>query len=368
MDPMTPAQLALELGVSSHDVREVLRGAYGTLRDQKAPTQRWRLNEQQVQVARDYFRGNQRNPLVWSLEPGETVRRRELQETYLGSRQDGIVTSSVTTDILVFTDPVKGAKYGYDRFDGLHADGTYTYTGAGGTGDQEFKRGNKAIRDAAVDGRILRLFVSKGVRVTYEGAFTTGSPTYTYRQIPDIHGNLRRGIVFNLVPLGERGDDLPLHDTHDAGAAPLLTDWTAPNESDIAVPASDDAQFAEDKLITRMEHNLQAAFGTWLRTNGLSPQTLKLPTSAGYVEPDLYVSQQRWIVEAKKSTARSYIRMAIGQVLDYVHLAKKHGITTTPVILLPGRPEHDLQTLVLSLGITLVTRTDSGFDITKPNR
>lgn len=368
MNPATPAQLALELGVSSHDVREVLRDAYGTLREQQTPIQRWRLDEQQANLVREHFRNNHRNPLVWSLEPGETVRRRELQDTYGGSRQDGIVTSSVTTDIIVFTDPVKGARYGYDRFDGLHPDGTYTYTGAGHTGEQQFARGNKALRDAAADGRTIRLFVSQGVNVTYEGAFTTGDPTYTYQQIPDIEGNLRRGIVFNFVPLGERGSDLPLNAGPETSSELLLTDWNPPNDSDVPVPAPDDDSIVQDHVITRVEHNLQAAFGAWLRINGLTPQTLKLPTSAGLIEPDLYVAQQRWIVEAKKSTARSYVRMAIGQVLDYTHLAKKHGIDATPVILLPGRPEPDLYDLIRSLNITVAVRTDTGFDITPPPR
>src|SRR5690606_5677887 len=60
-------------------------------------------------------------------------------------------------------------------------------------------------------------------------------------------------------------------------------------------------------------------------------------------------------------------RMAIGQVLDYTHLAKKHGIDAAPVILLPGRPEPDLQDLISSLNITTVIRTDTGFDITSPS-
>lgn len=39
-----------------------------------------------------------------------------------------------------------------------------------------------------------------------------------------------------------------------------------------------------------------------------------------------------------KALSAAYIRMAIGQVLEYTHLAKKRGATATPVILLPGRP------------------------------
>ncbi|MGP5132531.1 hypothetical protein [Brachybacterium tyrofermentans] len=365
MDPVTPAQLALELGVSSHDVREVLRGTYGTLTQQNVTLKRWQLTTEQTQLVRDRFSENHRDPLVWSLEPGETVRRTELQATYGGSRQDGIVTSSVTTDILIFTDPIKGAKYGYDLHDGLKADGTYTYTGAGGIGDQQFARGNKALRDSVVEGRVIRLFLSKGVDVTYEGAFTTGDPAYTLQQAPDTTGAQRQVIVFNLLPLGKRGDSLPLKNADEVTAAPTTTNWTPPDSSDITISADDD-YVAKERVVTRVEHDLQAAFGAWLQTAGNSVLILKLPTSAGSVEPDLYVPDRGWIVEAKKSTGRTYVRMAIGQVLDYAYLARKNQLKAVPVILLPGEPEGDLKQLISDLGITLATRTSQSFTITEP--
>lgn len=363
---MTPAQVALELGVSSRDVRDVLRATHGTLSEQGGELNRWHLTAEQMQHVRNHFQGTGRNPLVWSLELGETVRRRELQETYGGSRQSGIVTSSVTTDILVFTDPVKGAKYGYDRHDGLHPDGTYTYTGQGQVGDQVFKFGNKALRDSAADGRVIRLFVSQGVDVTYEGAFTTADPSYAFAQIPDIDGNLRRGIVFTFIPLGERGDDLPVQGETKIAAEPSIVEWSPPEATDITVIAPDDLVL-QDRMITRLEHDLQTVFGSWLQANGETPQTLKLPTSAGLIQPDMYVPGLDWVVEAKKSTGRAYVRMAIGQVLDYVHLARRSRLEAKPVILLPGRPEPDLKRLISNLGITLAVRTENGFDITEPD-
>lgn len=127
MEPVAPAVLALGLG-PSHDVREILRAEYGTLTVQGASTELWNLTPEQGQHVREALAGHEHNQAAWSLEPGETVRRRDLQDTYGGSPRSGIVTLSTTRDILVLTDPVKGARFGYDRHDGLHPDGTYTYT------------------------------------------------------------------------------------------------------------------------------------------------------------------------------------------------------------------------------------------------
>lgn len=359
---VTVEQLALEHGVTTGEVRQ----AVGDHLLKRTDSGQSPLSDEQAQRVRDRFRGQVRSAEVWSLKVGDTVLRRELQQTYGGSRQAGIVTSTVTTDIIVFTDPVKGAKYGYDQFDGLHPDGSYTYTGAGQVGDQEMLRGNKALNEAEGDGRTIRLFVSKGPLVTYQGAYTTGEPRYTYESIPDTEGNLRRGIVFRFIPLGERGEDLPiLGDTEDSSFEPLVTAWEPPATSDVDL-ATADANIVEDRVMTRVEHELQADFGQWLRQEGHTPKTLSLNTGAGYVKPDLYVPDLSWVVEAKKSTGRNYVRMAIGQVLDYSQLARRDGLEALPVILLPGLPDIDLQQLIASLGIALATRTREAFNIALP--
>lgn len=198
-----------------------------------------------------------------------------------------------------------------------------------------------------------------------DGSWTNSDPAYTLQQAPDTTGAQRQVIVFNLLPLGERGDDLPLHSARENTSAATTTTWTPPNASDIIVSA-DDSHIAQDRVVTRIEHDLQAAFGAWLQDAGATVKTLKLPTSAGTVEPDLYVPDRGWVVEAKKSTARTYVRMAIGQVLDYAYLARKNQLKATPVILLPGQPEADLKHLISNLGITLATRTPTGFTITEP--
>lgn len=82
MDPATLADLALELGVTSRDVREVLDARYGPIAGQGSAATLGRLTAEQVQHVLTALAGHGRGASVWSLEPGETVRRRDLQDTY----------------------------------------------------------------------------------------------------------------------------------------------------------------------------------------------------------------------------------------------------------------------------------------------
>jgi hypothetical protein len=97
----------------------------------------------------------------WLLNPGDRILRRDLHRQYGGRTQGGIGPSTRTANVLIFSEPLVGKKYGYN-FDGRMADGCYHYTGEGQHGDQEMKSGNAAILRHKRDGRALRLF--KGVR------------------------------------------------------------------------------------------------------------------------------------------------------------------------------------------------------------
>lgn len=65
------------------------------------------------------------------------------------SNKRGISTPRSIKEILIFTDPEAGVRYGYDKFEGLSEDGSYAYTGEGQPGDQVFLRGNKPLHDSA---------------------------------------------------------------------------------------------------------------------------------------------------------------------------------------------------------------------------
>jgi hypothetical protein len=59
----------------------------------------------------------------WTTEPGTVTMRAAVHDFYGGSRQSGISPSSATPNVMIFSDPYVGEKYGY-RFDGWHSDGT----------------------------------------------------------------------------------------------------------------------------------------------------------------------------------------------------------------------------------------------------
>ncbi|QCR18579.1 hypothetical protein [Agrococcus sp. SGAir0287] len=358
--PRTPASIALEVNRSQKRVREVARELYGRLSE---GVSRWEFDDAQSAELVARF-GPVQGPREWVLQVGDAVRRRELHYAYGGQRQGGISTPRGIRDILIFTDPVAGARYGYDKFEGLREDGSYSYTGEGQYGDQPFVRGNLAIRDSARNGRTIRMFTTRGVTATYVGAFTTGDPTYRIEEIPDLDGRPREGIIFNLVPLDARSELLPSY----GGVAPAevsVLDWTPPEASDVVI-SQDEPQHYGERVVSRVEFQLQADFGRWLTRAGTLPSRLRLPVESGVIEPDLYVESRGWVVEAKKSTARAYVRQAIGQVLDYVHSARALGLEASPVILLPSRPSADLTSLIASVGIKLAYRDAESFEVREP--
>jgi len=356
---VTPATVALELGVSQKRVRAALRETFGTL---PPDVTRWDLDDATVDLLRERF-ARTLGTREWALQPGDTVKRRQVHAAYGGQMQQGISTPAGSRNILVFTDPVKGKRYGYDRYEGLREDGSYAYTGEGRRGNQQFTRGNHALSEATAQGKIIRLFRTQGVMATYVGAFETGDPAFEWQTIPDEDHNPRQGIIFNLLPLNARtdllpafGGELPPHSALSNGIQP--TTWRPPEYSDIPLGAS---QATGDRWISRAEFKLQSEFGEWLTLNGSRPSRITLRAGSTLIEPDFYVDSRSWIVEAKRSTARGYVRMAIGQVLDYVHVARMQGLEARPVILLPGLPERDLVDLMRSLGVTLVYQDEDEF-------
>lgn len=346
----TLAELALQTGRAKLQVRNVLRALYGTVHE---GVTRWDLSEAEVAAVLEALSTDELPSTEWPLEVRDVVARRRIHDAYGGQEQSGIVTPRSIPDILIFTDPVSGARYGYDRFEGLDEDGSYWYTGQGQRGPQTFARGNLALRDAAVKGRTIRLFTTKGPLATYVGAFTNGQPTYRTETIRDVDGAPREGIIFNLVPLEADETLLPTYAA--ASNETFIGEWNPPEFSDIVIPQVEPPDLGE-RVVSRVEFELQSTFGMWIASTGHPPKRLRLPAGSSSVEPDVYVPTKGWIVEAKKSSGRAYVRTAIGQVLDYVHIARLQHIEALPVILLPGRPEQDLVELIAELGITLAVR------------
>ncbi|WP_242868614.1 hypothetical protein [Microbacterium oxydans] len=348
----TIAQLSLELNVPQRLLREVFWALDGG-----EPS--GELDDAHASAIRAQLSGRIAEPRIWTLEVGDSVLRRDLHDAYGGQRQSGIITPRSIPDILVVTSPESGARHGYDEFEGLQSDGSFAYTGQGQTSDQHFKNGNGILRDSAQNNRPIRLFTKNGTSVTYVGEFTTGVPAFAIKRIPDSKKNLRNGIIFNLIPVDADVEALEPWSATPADVA-RVSAWTPPDPSPLVIEAPTPPG---ERVVSRIEFELQRDFGEWVRRGGETPLRLQLYSAGAKIEPDLYVEESGWVVEAKKSSAREFVRTAIGQVLDYTRLAREAGRSAVPVILLPGEPVSHLVSLISELEIVLAVRDDNGFKI-----
>jgi hypothetical protein len=292
----------------------------------------------------------------WTTKVGEVMTRRAVHARYGGQQQQGISTPADSTEILVFTDPSKGAKYGYDLHEGAREDGIYAYTGEGRLGDQTLSRGNLALLNSVQLGKTVRLFRTDNTLATYVGAFTLDDPPYSWQAIPDESGAIRKGIVFNLAPIEAETDRLPPVGRERVSQIET-SEWKAP----LFDPYGLNPSPGIGQTASRIEFELQAAFGEWRLAKGHDLRRLRIPIGGNFVEPDLFDATTSELFEAKKSAARKYVRTAIGQVLDYTHNANLLGMKARPAILLPSRPAQGLLGLCASLSISVYARDGSQF-------
>jgi 5-methylcytosine-specific restriction protein A len=160
--------------------------------------------------------------------PDRELRRRLIHARYGGQDQGGISTPAEAPFVFVFTGE-GGEQYGYR--DHWEAEGIFRYYGEGQVGDMVFQRGNRAVRDHAINGKELHLFKrTRKSFVEYVGQMVCAG--YELEPgVPDRDNTARTAIVFRLVPaetLGQTtGDYLtPLHpelDDDDLGLDGLST-------------------------------------------------------------------------------------------------------------------------------------------------
>lgn len=132
-----------------------------------------------------------------NFERGRIYSRRNDIHAPFGGQQQGGIATPLGPYVFLFTGQ-QGTNYGYH--DGKRTDGVFEYTGEGQTGDMQFIKGNKAIRDHAADGKDLLLFETlkaKG-KCRYMGSFVCDG--WTIRTGKDKTGANRKIIVFDLVP------------------------------------------------------------------------------------------------------------------------------------------------------------------------
>jgi len=309
-------------------------------------------------------------PLSWDLVAGATIPRTELHDRYGGSRQGGTIPSRTSPNIFLFLDKKIGGAHGY--YDGWAGDRFY-YTGHGQTGDQELRRGNRAVLDHAATGKALRVF--RGVRgqVTYLGEFRLDEQRPWFRmEAPEIGTNAtRQVIVFRLVPVGE-----VLRAARDDVEFP---EGIAPAEVDAVVAGvADRPMFTEVPVEQQHVEEVEVSHTTTSYTAARREQTLVLeytasliaagrdvvrfrvrpPGEARELVSDIYDKTANNLVEAKGTGTRGEVRMALGQLFDY-----RRFVEPLPAcaVLLPDRPRPDVEELLRSVGVFAVWKDGSVF-------
>jgi hypothetical protein len=293
----------------------------------------------------------------WITEVGTEITRADVRALYGGGKFRGIEASKTSPNVLVYSDPEAAAENGYS-FDRWVEDGTtYLYTGEG-QGDQSLTKGNKSIRDHQKDGRTLRLFkatgrsLSPGGKVhTYVGEFTLDPENPHYMdKCADGNGKMRKVVVFRLKPAGTVLQPADV-------APPARSSSVVPTERAKArdYPTSP----TEGGIAERREAELTTRFEAWLVAKGHEVGRLRIPLPGGVSDllTDIYDATDKELYEAKSSTQRDAIRMAIGQLLDYRH----HIDAVVPklTVLLPERPSEDLLSLLDKCGMSCVFATGS---------
>jgi 5-methylcytosine-specific restriction enzyme A len=135
--------------------------------------------------------------------------------------QGGILTPREVPLIVVVTGE-EGGRYGYDDF--WDDDGVFHYYGAGQEGPMTFVRGNRALRDHVDDGEDVHLFEQEPTGLRYVGQVTVAG-YYERDNVPDVNGNPRLAIVFELVALDAPA---PVPPDPQGPVAPSDPRWTMP--------------------------------------------------------------------------------------------------------------------------------------------
>jgi hypothetical protein len=216
-------------------------------------------------------------------------------------------------------------------------------------------QGNRAIRDHESEGRDLQLFSAHGPELTYIGRYRY-IDHYTADAPETNNGPVRSVIVFRLeqidgVPLGLGRSKL------DRLADDPVTE--IPVEQTITESTLIEGE-REPYTAERREQKLVRDFVASLENQGHEICRLQLrpPSEPAPLFCDLYDKTTKTLYEAKGTIARNAIRMAIGQLADYVRLVKP---TPQKALLLPQEPREDLCSLLAGEGIAIVWRSGDGW-------
>jgi hypothetical protein len=115
----------------------------------------------------------------------------------------------------------------------------------------------------------------------------------------------------------------------------------------------------------RRESELVQRFKQWAERKGRTVERLRI-TPAGEAKPiftDIYLTDGPELVEAKGTTDRNAIRLAIGQLCDYRRFVPA-GVTCA--VLLPELPREDLKKLLASARVAIYYPDGQDFKLLPP--
>lgn len=132
--------------------------------------------------------------MSWGFEIDRVYNRRaDIHAQFGGQQQGGIITPANHSLVIIITGE-EGLEHGYaDRH---RPDGVFEYFGEGQTGDMQWVRGNRAIRDHSADGRSLLLFRAETAGLRFQGELIYAG--HHVERALDRGGHLRDAIVFEL--------------------------------------------------------------------------------------------------------------------------------------------------------------------------
>lgn len=312
--------------------------------------------------------------MPWDMDVGDEDSRTEIHRRHRGSHSRGIsapARDSGLDNILLWWSPARGETFGYadgwnERGDAFH------FSGTGVEGDQRFgfpHQENVRVRDHAANGdqiRLLRYVGKNTVRYVGELRLDPVHP-WSWRDGHDRFGELRRMIQFRLLPVGDvlrlQDDPVRMEPNEAPHAEPLPSELPESSKTDVERLGSPQFQRlvrAQTLISERRELRLVHEFREWLAdVHRLEATGLRIPyrVEARELRADLFLSNPRVLIEAKSTTAREKIRLALGQLLDY-----RRWLDPPPrlCVLLPAEPPLDMLELLRSVDIACAWQEQEG--------
>jgi hypothetical protein len=253
----------------------------------------------------------------------------------------------------------ESAAVGYT--DGWSDEGIFYFTGTGQSGDQDFgglTSENGRVRDHKAKGDRLRLLKKTGKnQVEYSGEFELADPPWVPGLGVDKEGAPRQVIQFRLRPLSaSQSDEASAIRDRFPGR---LEEFDIPNADVIETerPGIDDFDCllpSRAVKARRREARLVQDFKDWaFESHSLAVKRLRLPlvSERSSLWTDAYIQSTGTLIEAKASSRHEFVRVALGQLLDYARFVNEKPVQALGV-LLPTRPTDDL----LALGAWLADR------------